>query len=289
MNLVLSDKTKTALDSYVKHPAHAIGIIGPRGLGKYTIAQLIATQLLGLDQNKLASYPYFRHVAPEKQHISIEQIRDVISFTRLKTTGSGTIRRVILLEDAHTVTPEAQNALLKVIEEPPADTVLLLTIAELPKVLPTIQSRLQLIRIDPPTPATLETYFISQGHNAQAVKQAVLVSGGLPGLMHAILSTADDHPMAQAIKLAKRVLTADTFERLAMIDDITKAKETDQLITALIHIAKATLQAKAAASASERELEAWYTILRASAEAKQLLQHNAQAKMVLMNLFLSLK
>jgi hypothetical protein len=74
-------------------------------------------------------------------------------------------RRIVILYDAHTLTPEAQQALLKTIEEPPSSTALILTAPYTHPFLPTILSRVQLISLDstqapavlPPDLTTLES------------------------------------------------------------------------------------------------------------------------------------
>lgn len=79
-----------------------------------------------------------RIVAPEKNQIKIEQSRDILQFLNLQSL---TPYRVIIIDGAESLNPQAANALLKVLEEPPARTVFIL-IAPTPRhVLATIRSR----------------------------------------------------------------------------------------------------------------------------------------------------
>ena len=60
--------------------------------------------------------------ATEKGSIAIEQIRALISFFQLKVPGKTKIKRVAIIQDADRMGLEAQNALLKALEEPPEDS-----------------------------------------------------------------------------------------------------------------------------------------------------------------------
>ncbi|HZM64072.1 MAG TPA: AAA family ATPase, partial [Candidatus Saccharimonadales bacterium] len=135
MNVVIHDTTAKYLGDFIKHPHHALLVIGPDGIGKTTLAQIIAGQLLGTHQ--LEHYPYYLFLQPaETGTVSIETVRTMQKFLQLKTTGKGTIRRIICLEHADGLTQEAQNALLKLLEEPPADTVIILTAQSKRRLLP---------------------------------------------------------------------------------------------------------------------------------------------------------
>ncbi|SHK46356.1 DNA polymerase III subunit delta' [Thermocrinis minervae] len=92
-------------------------------------------------------HPDFVYVLPEKTEIKIDQIRAVKEFAYLRPGLSK--RKVVLIGKAHTMNPYSQNALLKVLEEPPLDTYFLLTCDSLDKLLPTVKSRSFLIEVPP--------------------------------------------------------------------------------------------------------------------------------------------
>ena len=71
--------------------------------------------------------------------IKVDEVREVLPFAARKPYEGG--RKAILIPEAHRMTPQAQNALLKVLEEPPADTVFVLGVHNLKNILPTIISR----------------------------------------------------------------------------------------------------------------------------------------------------
>jgi DNA polymerase-3 subunit delta' len=70
--------------------------------------------------------------------------------------------RVVIVSDAHSMNPEASNALLKVLEEPPDQTVLILTTDQRFDILPTVLSRCQQIRFKPLSKATLKNLLVDK-------------------------------------------------------------------------------------------------------------------------------
>ena len=84
-------------------------------------------------------HPDFIFVPPHGNYIKIDQIRGVKEFVQVKPALSK--RKVIIIDDAHAMTNQAANALLKVLEEPPEDTTFILTTNRKSAILPTILSR----------------------------------------------------------------------------------------------------------------------------------------------------
>lgn len=76
--------------------------------------------------------------------VKIEQIRELIKLTSSKPYGGG--NRLIIVKNFETATPEAANAFLKLLEEPPSDTYIILTTVAVDMLLPTIVSRSLIVR-----------------------------------------------------------------------------------------------------------------------------------------------
>ena len=85
--------------------------------------------------------------AKTTQSIGIAEIKDLHKKIFLKPVNSKT--KAVILEDAHLLTIEAQNALLKVLEEPPDNTIIILSVEAKESLLPTILSRCKLIELEP--------------------------------------------------------------------------------------------------------------------------------------------
>lgn len=110
------------------------------------------------------------------REIRIEQIRDLSEWVRLSTHRGGP--RVIVIEPAESLNMPAANALLKVLEEPPARTVFLLVSDRVDEALPTLRSRCALVRVPLPAPASALAWLETQGM-AQA-RQRLIEAGGAP-------------------------------------------------------------------------------------------------------------
>ncbi|MGF7229349.1 MAG: AAA family ATPase [Candidatus Saccharibacteria bacterium] len=285
--LVLHPHSQDLLKAYIVQPSHAILLLGAEGIGKGTIGLGMSGRLLSVTTDRLATSPTFRHIIPdEKRTISIESIRKLQQFVRLKTTGTATIRRVILIENADRMTTEAQNAFLKLLEEPPTDTALIMTAAHIHGLLPTIRSRVQTLSIITPPKAQLLEHFKAQP--SSRVTQAFFLSGGLPGLMTALLDGDTSHPLVESVVIAKQILQQQLFERLAHIEPLAKQKEQAiSLCDALGRIAQAGLQ-QAADKQDTKRLKQWHRIIKETYQAKNSFEANANTKLVLTNLMLQL-
>lgn len=287
--LLLHAATKKSLGNFIKQPSHTLAIVGAPGAGKGVTAAHIAAELLSLPVDKLASNPYFRVYQPLNNTTTIETAREISNLITLKTTGKSNIRRVIIIEDAQTMTVEAQNALLKTFEEPPSDTVFIVTLSSTSNILPTILSRLQVISLQPLSQKEVVEHFVKAGNDQAKVKQYYFMSGGLPGLMDALLSDETSHPLVRSVQQAKAILQADSFERLTMADEIVKNKQVHDIVAALCIISRSALHLEASQeNARQLAMKRWATVLQLSEEAQQLLDKNAQPKLVLTSLFLEI-
>jgi DNA polymerase-3 subunit delta' len=286
--VVLHPKTQDAITAYVKSPAHAVMLVGPDGAGKGTVAKMLASQVLETPEDSLVARQAFKHIEPdEKNTISIETIRQLQQYVKLKTTGTAFVRRLILIEHADRMTTEAQNAFLKLLEEPPADTIILITAAHVTALLPTIRSRVQQLTVTIPAKETLIGAF-GKNQPADRVTQAFFLSGGLPGLMAALLAEDTMHPLVTSVVEAKQVLQQPLMERLLHIEPLSKQKEQAVLLCeALERIAGAGLQ-QAAAKNDQVRLQKWHGILKQSHTAKMQFQANGNTKLVLTNLLLQI-
>ncbi|HEX4599216.1 MAG TPA: DNA polymerase III subunit delta' [Burkholderiaceae bacterium] len=110
------------------------------------------------------------------REIRIEQVRDLSEWVTLTTHRGGP--RVIVIEPTESMNLPACNALLKVLEEPPARTIFLLVSNRVEETLPTLRSRCALIRVALPPMAAAVAWLEQQGV-AQA-RQRLLEAGGAP-------------------------------------------------------------------------------------------------------------
>ncbi len=141
---------------------HALIFSGISGIGKRTTAKLVAMALNCAHSSDQAApcgkcppcrqihsdgHPDLLLIEPQGQNLRINQIRDLLRTLAMKPYQAQ--HRVVILADAHAMNKEASNALLKVLEEPPAGTTLILTVREKSDLLPTIVSRCRHIHFHP--------------------------------------------------------------------------------------------------------------------------------------------
>jgi DNA polymerase-3 subunit delta' len=195
---------------------HALLLAGPRGVGKRAAAAWLARlrlQMLNRDSSDslVPQYPCSRPVHPDvhwvctaqdKKSIGIEQIRALVDEFRLTShSGHG---KVAVIEPANDMTVNAANSLLKTLEEPPGDALLILITDRVGKLPATIFSRCQ--RVDfavPPEPVALA--WLDALQPGAAWSEALRASGGAP---IAALRALDDLEAAKGLAQDLDVLGA---------------------------------------------------------------------------------
>ena len=167
---------------------HAVLLTGPVGVGKRAAAAWIAAQRLKPDPlgPMLPVYPFdvlehpdMRWIStPEdKKTIGIDQVRALV--TELNLTSYEGLGKVAVIEPANDMTVNAANSLLKTLEEPPGDTLLVLVADRVGKLPATIFSRCQRIDLAVPAEATA-LQWLDRLQPGAAWLDALRMSGGAP-------------------------------------------------------------------------------------------------------------
>lgn len=122
-------------------------------------------------------HPDIIHIAPIASVIKIDQIRTLLQSLTLKPNEAD--RRVVIISDAQAMNPEAGNALLKVLEEPPDRTLLVLTAGQTSDLLPTIVSRCRHIHFSPLDATDIQHLLTTRGGvDAQSAQAVATLCGG---------------------------------------------------------------------------------------------------------------
>jgi DNA polymerase-3 subunit delta' len=178
--------------------AHALLIQGPEGTGKAELAGHMVARLLCTGDSEFAcgqcrsctlfaggAHPDCFRVKPDegKHQIVIEKIRSTIA--SLSLTASFSPRKVALISPAEAMNNNAANALLKCLEEPPGDTVVILVSHDASRLPVTVRSRCQSIAIAlPETGEAMDWLTASQGLEPELAGNALAAAGGRP--VHAV-------------------------------------------------------------------------------------------------------
>lgn len=286
--LLLHPLTNQRLERLLAQAPQSVLIAGVMGSGKETLSLYVAANLLGVHTDKLHEQAYFLHINPEIENISIDDIRSIQQFMKLKVPHSTrTINRVVLIERAERMRAEAQNALLKTLEEPPEHTGIILTTSNADQLLKTITSRTQKLDILPVSEALADEFFVSKGKKSKDIASFYALSQGQAGLLYSLLHR-EDHPLVETIAQAKNILAENIGKRLLRIDELSKDKQAiARLLNALIRITHAALvasakqQKTAAVKQWQQRQEAVLTV-----QAKQ--KYNPNTKLLLDELFLTI-
>lgn len=289
MKLLLNQSTQKSVDTLLSHPVHGILIEGPNGSGKYTLGLHIIGKLGRLAPDALENYQYFLHIQPTiKKNLGIEDIRTAQHFLRLKTTGKNNLRRFVLISQASTMSEEAQNALLKTLEEPPEDTVIVLLVEDSHQLLPTCISRLRTITVKPASLEASYKYFESANITKKDFDKLYYLSDGYVGVLYSLIYNNSPHPLYDAVGVAKSIIASPRYERLCKIEELAKNKEQAQLIIdALRKVSRAMLYV-AIKSQNPKQIKKWHNNASLIIETQSNIKYNPQYKLLLTNLFINL-
>jgi len=159
--------------------SHAYLFSGENHLGKKKIAIEFVKLINGAEIDE--RHPDLILIKSAQGHeIEISQIRGLIQKLSLKPYSAPF--KCVILDEAHLMNQEAQNSLLKTLEEPRGNTILIL-ITEAPEMLfPTIRSRCEIIKFFPVKSSEIANYLESQGIPEKESKEIAHLSMGRPGL-----------------------------------------------------------------------------------------------------------
>lgn len=238
--LIGNEKLRLALEAAINndHIPHAIILEGEAGLGKHTLASYLSRAILcangekpcGVCQScKLASsgsHPDIITVAPEdkKKNISVGQIRELRQTAFVKPHIAD--RKVLIIDKAETMNEQSQNALLKVLEEPPKSVFFILITETAAALLETVLSRSIKFTLGVPSSAAAKQWIadnVKPKRDDELIEAALLSSKGNIGRAITLLRKKNDNsPEAAAREFSDMLFDGDQFSMLCLLNRFEK-------------------------------------------------------------------
>ena len=244
--LLGNEQLKKNLTNSLKsgHISHFYLISGPEGSGRHTLARLLAAAILCQGKNKPCLscgpcrkvmeglHPDFITIDdPEKKTVAVELIRQARADIYVQPNEAD--HKIYLFPRAQDMGLPSQNALLKVLEEPPAYGVFMILTDNPEKLLPTVRSRCTELNLQPLSETVMKPYLTREFPQAapETLAAAMARSGGYLGQAISLLTEGDALP-PQTESFVRSFRNRNSLELLQTLVPMEKWKR-DQLIPTL--------------------------------------------------------
>lgn len=174
---------------------HAVLFSGEEGIGKKKVALNFASLLLfnndsdeNVDKLLKGLSPDFYLLEPEGGKIKVDDVRIINRKISLSSEGF----KVVIIDKAHLMNPEAQNCFLKTLEEPKGRTVIIMITEHPDRLLPTIYSRVQQLKFYAPSRKEIMIFLKSKDLKEEEIEKIYFSSFGKPGLVINFLESSNN-------------------------------------------------------------------------------------------------
>ena len=247
-NIIGNEKNKEILKKSIelKNISHSYMFWGIEGIGKKMIAKEFAKMILCSDIKKNGycgkcksciefnsdNNPDFKLIEPNDGKIKIEQIREMQRKIAEKPIISS--QKVYIIDNADTMTVEAQNCLLKTLEEPPEYITIILICSNENTMLSTIKSRCARMYFEPISDERLKTY-IKNTYGDEEIEDNFLKLA--QGSIGKALKIKENMKIYESIKnMLINLKKQDVIEIVKISNEIYKSKEEIQMILEYINV-----------------------------------------------------
>lgn len=211
-NIIGNEKVKNILNKSLNNKTvlHSYMFIGEQGIGKKLIAQQFSKKILCEDFNEeecnkckscvefdSGNNPDFKVIEPDGKVIRIEQIREMQTKVAEKPINSD--KKVYVINDAELMTKEAQNCLLKTLEEPPEYIVIILIVSNENRMLNTIKSRCMKIHFEKIDDDKIKEYLVQNCEIKDVNNNILKMCDGSIGKCFSIKEKLEDYKKLENI------------------------------------------------------------------------------------------
>jgi len=179
--------------------AHAHLITGEEGIGKSAASREIARLILDPDgKDRRENLVDITEIHLKEKSIGVDEVRNIISESGIKPFEGD--RKVIIINDGEKMTVQAQNALLKTVEEPPEGVYFIITALKRDDLLPTISSRCQVVNLHPLTREEMAQY-LRKNYTVpeERLPELINISQGIPGRADDFLNDENDRNLRESM------------------------------------------------------------------------------------------
>lgn len=265
MKLRMAEGTERFVANFAASLPHAVLLIGPAGAGLRTLALHVAQQ----NGRLLTVLTPEAKTSSSLAVISVERIRQLYTETRARLDGP----HFVIIDDADAMNASAQNALLKLLEEPNESIHFILTTHSPDKLLPTIRSRVQSFVV--PQISMLESKRLMKSlgvDDALSEQRLLYVAVGLPAELSRLCNDqADFRALLERVQKARQFVEGNQYQRLALIqsfkDDRQSAIVLIDTIIMLLRRSLSTSPDRGTVKSIERLVEA-SELIRANGNIK---------------------
>jgi DNA polymerase-3 subunit delta' len=273
-SILLHESARHNLEALTKRPPQGILFVGPAGIGKMAVASELAGHLVDHPTST-------RVISPdEKGTIAIETIRELYKATRAKQDG----HQVVIVERADRMSMEAENAFLKLLEEPRAGLTFMLTTLQLESLLPTILSRIQHLTLAPLPDDTIRRLVMGKqpGIAQNDLSQLIFLAQGRPGIALQLLEGDALPKQRDRMQIVKQLLGAKPHERFLLTGKMAGSR--DDCLETLSAMAR-VVEVQLSSATNPTQATHWTKIAGALEEAQLAISRNGNVKAQLLQLF----
>jgi DNA polymerase III subunit delta' len=212
---------------------------GPEDIGKKTVVNFFVRSIFCFENQGSDEFPCGKckdckdiekrihpgyieiNLEEEKKNISIDQVRELKE--RLYLTSATGSYKVAIINQADLLSIEASNALLKLIEEPPKNSIIILITKKVENILPTIRSRTQNIIFHNVSLKEIREHLVKNGVSEKLARELAEFSGGIPGLAMSYYKDLDSwNKKKNNLNEMLDILDQPINTRLAWVDEQIK-------------------------------------------------------------------